>query len=42
MNANPPPAPALDYSFSIAIELVPVKWVAPTAFGRAAARARRG
>jgi len=33
MNANPPPAPALDYSFSIAIELVPVKWVAPTAFG---------
>lgn len=33
MNAKPPPAPGLEYSFSIAIELVPVRWIAPTAMG---------
>ena len=33
MNAKPPPAPGLEYAFTIAIELVPVRWIAPTAMG---------
>jgi hypothetical protein len=33
MNSEPPPAPGLVYAFTIAIELVPVRWIAPTAMG---------
>lgn len=33
MNAKLPPTPGLDYAFTIAIELVPVRRIAPTAMG---------
>lgn len=33
MTANPLPTPVLEYCFTIAIELVPVRWIAPSVTG---------